>query len=87
MQPDFFGGNARQGMIERLDMKFGALEKFRFGQILEPGMARHRKIGTIDLQDESSRRDRLVFRRQRRRQRLDIGLVGWIKFVAQERRI
>ena len=72
--------------VQGLDVELRALEEFGLGEILKRGVPRHGKIGTVDLQDEAGRDDRLVFLAHRRGDRLDIGLVRGIIAVGQEGR-
>ena len=75
-----------QGMVQHLDVKCRALEKLRFAQFLKAGVARHREIGTIELQDEAGIGDRFVFVLHRCGDGFDIGLVRGIMPVGLEYR-
>ena len=62
----------------------GAAQELVVVEILESGMARHRQIGTVDLQGEAGGDDRLVLGLHRGADRLDVVLVGGEVFVALE---
>ena len=85
MQPRRTGRHIRQRVVERLDLLFGLLEEFRFGQILEAGVARHREVGAVELHHDAGAGDGLVFLPHGIGDGADIGGVGRIVAIGLER--
>src|SRR5260370_37499572 len=78
--------NARERMVEHLDMELDRLAEVREGQILELDVATHREVGTVDLHNESSLVNRVILDAHRVAKRTDISLVALVVIVVEEER-
>src|SRR5260370_28100569 len=68
--------NARERMVEHLDMELDRLAEVREGQILELDVAAHREVGTVNLHNESSLVNRVILHAHRLAKRAAINLVA-----------
>src|SRR5260370_31625633 len=68
--------NARERMLEHLDMELDRLAEVREGHILELDVAAHREVRTVDLHNESSLVNRVILDAHRVAKRADISLVA-----------
>src|SRR6202022_4294887 len=75
MHAHAIGRNARERMIEPLDMELDRLAEVGEGQILELDVAAHREIWTVDLHDKSGVVDGVILDTHRVAKRADISLV------------
>src|SRR5260370_11514327 len=77
--------NARERMVEHLDMELDRLAEVGEAQILELNMAAHREVRTVDLHNESSLVNRVILDAHRVAKRTDISLVApGVIVVAEE---
>src|SRR5713226_8325516 len=84
MHAHALGRNARERMVEHLDMELDRLAEVGEGQILELDMAAHREVGTVDLHNESSLVNRVILDAHRVAKRTDISLVARGVIVIEE---
>src|SRR5260370_41337531 len=68
--------NARERMVEHLDMELDRLAEVGEAQILELNMAAHREVRTVDLHNESSLVKRVILDAHRVAKRTAIRLVS-----------
>src|SRR5688500_8891569 len=54
--------------------------------VLEHHVATQAEVGAVELEDQSSLDDRLVFRSHRFGERFEIGIVAWVEIVRLEQR-
>jgi hypothetical protein len=54
------GGDVAQGVIERLDVRRGDLQKLGVAQLVERQVPPHRQVGAVDLEHEPGPMDRVV---------------------------
>src|SRR6185437_7496428 len=76
--------NICKRMIKRLDMQFELFAKFSDGRIGELDMAAHRKVRTIDLEDQAGFVNGVILSLHRVGERSQIGLVGLVVVITQK---
>ena len=80
------GGDVLERMVERGDVHADALAELFGRKVGELHMAAHGKIGAVDLQGDTGRRDGLVFVAQALGEGEDIFLVAGVELVGEEQR-
>src|SRR5262245_7396203 len=83
VQPHLLRRQAARGLVHRLDRHRHVGLDVGGADIAGEAMGAHGQIGRVELQIEAGRHDRLVFDRQRRGRRLEIGLVRGIVEVGE----